>query len=262
MTILRQIIDKTRAELKIIKNVLPFKYLRKCAEHTPPAKDFATAIKPTKDNPIKIIAELKKASPSKGVIRENFNVIELSTQLETGGAAAISVLTETTHFCGCPRYLQITSGNVNIPILRKDFIIDPYQIFEAKIWGADAILLIATALSSKDYQALYALARELGLSVLSEVHNKQELEMVLDNGVHIIGVNSRNLKTFQTDINQAEKLIQQIPNHIIKVAESGITSQADIQQMLKAGTDAFLIGETIMRAKHPQKTLQNLIQPN
>jgi indole-3-glycerol phosphate synthase len=206
-----------------------------------------------------VIAELKKASPSRGLIRADFRPRDLALELEAAGAAALSVLTEPHYFQGHPEVLRQAAGAVGIPLLRKDFIIHPVQLAEALDWGASAVLLIAAALTPDDYRRLYEAARASGLDVLSEVHSREELEVVLAAGAHIVGVNSRDLKTFRTDLAGTAELLAAIPAGVVRVAESGIRDGADLAGLRAAGADAFLIGETLMRAASPGDALRELL---
>ncbi len=261
-TILDEIIDKIKIDLIKQKEEIPIEQLAEEAKETGPCRNFVEALKGGEGRGPRIISELKKASPSKGVIREEFDVFGLAKELNSNGAAAISCLTEKNYFLGSPDYLQAITNEVDIPVLRKDFIVDPYQIYEAKVWGADAILLIAAALSSEQYRNLYKLAKELGLYVLTEIHDIDELDMVLHEGAEVIGVNSRDLKTFKTDLDTTRALIQEIPDSIVKVAESGIKTKEDIAEFMKIGASAFLIGETLMREASPGKKLAELLEQN
>lgn len=218
---------------------------------------FADALKV--EGQATIIAELKKASPSKGLIREDFDPAELAPILEKAGAATLSVLTEPLHFKGSVEYLKTARSLVNIPIIRKDFMVEPYQFHESVVLGADAILLIAAALEPNKYQDLFQLARELGLSVLSEVHSMKELEMIMKHGAQIVGVNARNLKTFETSLELTAEIIQEIPSEFVKVAESGIKTREDVVKLTLQGADSFLIGETLMREKNPELKLKELL---
>ena len=206
-----------------------------------------------------IIAELKKASPSKGLIRQHFDVPLLAVELESAGAAALSILTDEPFFQGSLRNLELASHTVHIPCLRKDFIVDEFQLLEARAYRADAILLIVAALAQQDLIALYRRALELNLDVLCEVHDAAEVDRALAAGCDLIGINNRNLHTFQVDLSTSLGLVQRIPKGVVKVAESGIDSAADIARLRDAGFDAFLIGETLMRAKHPGDALRSLL---
>ncbi len=262
MTILDEIVASVREDLEISRRRLPPARLRELALQVTPPADFAAALRPIVrglPGPPRIIAELKKASPSRGVIRRDFGVISLARELAAAGAAALSVLTEPRYFQGSPEYLRAAAGNVAIPVLRKDFIIDEYQLYEARAWGASAVLLIAAALPPAEFARLQRIARELGLDVLAEVHNEIELEMVLDLGADIVGVNSRNLKTFEIDAALARRLLSQLPPQVIRVAESGVRTAEDIRRLQEAGADAFLVGETLMRAASPGRALARLL---
>ena len=258
-TILDEIIEKIRIDLIQQKKEIPLSELIEDAKDLPECRNFVKALRGGEGRGPRVISELKKASPSKGIIREDFDVFGLAAELEDNGAAALSVLTEKNYFKGSPDYLQAVTRQVNIPVLRKDFIVDPYQVYEARVWGADAILLIAAALTAEEYKDLYNLAKKLGLHVLTEVHNINELEMVIEQGAEVIGVNSRDLKTFKTDLPMMKAMIQGLPENVIKVAESGIKTSEDIKGFMSVGASAFLIGETLMREQSPGKRLRELI---
>jgi indole-3-glycerol phosphate synthase len=206
-----------------------------------------------------IIAELKKASPSKGLIRADFDVPQLASELEFAGAAALSVLTDEQFFQGSLHNLELASCATHLPCLRKDFIIDEFQLLEARACRADGVLLIVAALTQNELVALYRRARELQLDVLCEVHDAEELDRALAAGCDMIGVNNRNLHSFQVDINTSLGLVRRIPSNIVKVAESGIGSAADIARLRDAGFDAFLVGESLMRAASPGDALRALL---
>ncbi len=205
-----------------------------------------------------VIAEVKKASPSAGVIRANFDPADIARSYEAGGAACLSVLTDQQYFQGSAEYLQQARAACSLPVLRKDFIIDEWQLLEARVMGADCILLIASALSLKQLQTLEGQARELQLDVLLEVHDEAELEMALQTQAQLIGVNNRNLKTFVTDLAASERIRPLIPANRLMVTESGIHSRADVERLQKHGIQAFLVGEAFMRADEPGQALQAL----
>jgi indole-3-glycerol phosphate synthase len=207
-----------------------------------------------------VIAELKKASPSKGVIRGSFPVGSLASQLAKHGASALSVLTDEEFFQGSLANLLEASAATDLPCLRKDFIVDEFQILEARAHRADAVLLILAALNDADFRQFLARARELELDVLCEVHDEDELKRALDGGAEIIGVNSRDLRTFEVKLNTLRELAPKIPNRILRVAESGIASGTEIGELHNYGYHAFLIGETLMRASDPGKKLQRLLE--
>ncbi len=208
---------------------------------------------------IHIIAELKKASPSKGLIREEFPVVELAGELEKAGAAALSILTEPDCFLGNLEFLRDVRPKVRLPILRKDFISDEYQILEARAAGADAILLIAAVLDAKRFRELFSFASSLGLSVLCEAHSRKEIDMLADGGAKIIGVNARDLTNFSLSLDVTRENLKHIPDGIVKIAESGIQNASHIRELRENGADGFLIGETLMRAAHPGEKLKELL---
>ncbi len=208
---------------------------------------------------IRVIAELKKASPSKGVIRLDLPVSKLACELEQSGAAALSVLTETNFFLGCRENLMTAyAATEHIPVLRKDFIVDEYQIFQAKLWGASAVLLIAALLPEPELKAYIGLAHGLGMDALCEAHNMQEVEKLLSCGADIVGVNARNLRDFSTSAAGAAAIIEQLPAGVVKVAESAIITSGDLANAEAAGADAALIGEALMRYPHPGERLKEL----
>ncbi len=229
---------------------------RAAEDHAP--RGFRKALQSTAKSGVAVVAELKKASPSKGLIRADFPVAELARELQSAGAAALSVLTEEEYFQGSLQNLETASRATNLPCLRKDFIIKEFQVLEAKAHGADAILLIVAALSSAELDALHQEARKLELDVLCEVHDELELQRALDAGCETVGVNNRNLHTFQVDLNTSLRLAKLIPGSVLKVAESGIETAADIATLRQAGFDAFLIGESLMRAASPGEALRAL----
>jgi len=206
-----------------------------------------------------VIAELKKASPSRGVIRAEFNPEALARELEASGAAALSVLTDEEFFQGSLENLRRASSATRLPCLRKDFVVDDFQILEARAHCADAILLIVAALSQGELTALAGSARTLALDVLCEVHDEEELQRALDAGFDLIGVNSRDLRTFQVDIQTALRLAGRIPKNVARVAESGIHSGEDVARLRAAGYDALLVGESLMKAASPGQALRSLL---
>jgi len=205
-----------------------------------------------------IIAEIKKASPSKGVIRENFQPVTLAQDYAMNGATCLSVLTDKEYFQGSEAYLQMVHDRCPLPVLRKDFMIDEYQVYEARALGADCILLIVAALADSQMQDLAALAKTLGMDVLVEVHNAQELVRALQLETRLIGVNNRNLHTFETSLQTTLELKQQVPADRLIITESGIHTQEDVQLMRDNGVSAFLVGEAFMRAQHPGQKMREL----
>ena len=228
---------------------------QRAADHTP--RGFRNAL--LRASGTAVIAELKKASPSRGLIRADFPVAELAAELEHAGAAALSVLTSEQYFQGSLHNLEVASAATRLPCLRKDFIVDDIQLLEARAYGADVVLLIVAALSASELSALGAAARAMDLEVLCEVHDAMELERANDSGFDLIGVNNRNLHTFQVDLNTAFQLAELIPPGVTKVAESGIETGEDLSRLRQAGYDAFLVGESLMRAASPGNALRELL---
>jgi indole-3-glycerol phosphate synthase len=246
--ILDEIIRKTRDDLEQRKIDYPMEWLGRSLSFNPfVPKDIYGALKSTEEEPYRIIAEVKKASPSKGIIREVFDPIQIAHAYEEGGGNALSILTEPHWFKGDKEYLGMVRRYVSLPLLRKDFIVDKYQILEALAFGADFVLLIAKALGRKELKELVEYAFHLGLEVLVEVHDKTDLTKAIFAGANIIGINHRNLETFEMDMNLSRKLIPLIPNSKIIVAESGINDHETVVELGKAGADAFLVGEHFMR---------------
>ena len=208
---------------------------------------------------IAIIAEIKKASPSKGIIRANFNPDQIAKSYENGGATCLSVLTDKDYFQGNPSYIQLVKNHCKLPVLRKDFMIDHYQIFESKALGADCILLIVAALELNQMKELESLAAELDMDVLVESHDEHELEKALQLKTKLIGVNNRNLKTFDVSLQTTLNLLKEIPNDKITVTESGIFTSQDINLMKQHGIYSFLVGEAFMRDDDPGKSLKQLL---
>ena len=231
---------------------------RAAAEHTP--RGFREQLLGVSQTRVAVIAELKKASPSRGVIRADFQPADLARSLEAAGAAALSVLTDEEFFQGSLDYLQQASAATRLPCLRKDFIVGGSQIVESRAHGADAILLIVAALDPAELRQLAAEARQQGLDVLCEAHNEEELQRALDAGCDLIGINSRDLRTFKVDLKTAFDLAEKIPAGCVRVAESGINSGSDIAQLRAAGYNAFLIGESLMRAENPGDALRILME--
>lgn len=223
-------------------------------------RGFARALRVMADSGgTALIAEVKKGSPSKGIIRADFDPVEIAETYQHGGATCLSVLTDESYFFGHLRYLWLIREQVSLPLLRKDFIIDPYQVVEARVAGADAILLIAAALADDKLRELAELASSLQLDTLLEVHDAEELERALQLPVDLIGINNRNLKTFVTDLGITEQLAGRIPKAQLAVAESGIDTRADIERLQAAGAGAFLIGESLMREPDIEAKLKILL---
>ena len=255
--ILDQIVETTKQRLKEAKEMISLEMIKDKAKqmNNNRAFDFEKALQ---NDGLSFICEVKKASPSKGVIAEYFPYIEIAKNYEAAGASAISVLTEPIFFQGSNQYLKEIRSEVSIPLLRKDFTIDPYQIYEAKVIGADAILLICAILSVEEMHNMIQLADMLGLSCLVEAHTKEEIEAALSAGARVIGINNRNLKTFEVDIETSIKLRKYVPENLVFVSESGIKSTMVVKRLQKIGTDAVLIGETLMHSSNVKQLLQHL----
>ncbi len=262
MTRLTTILDSTRATVAAARARVSLSELeRRAAQHQP--RGWAAALRGRAENGPAVIAEIKKASPSKGLIRASFDAGEIARQYERGGAAALSVLTDEPFFQGSLRNLELASGAASLPCLRKDFMVDEYQIAEARAHRADAILLIAAALSNDEMKRFSTAAHGFALDVLVEVHTAEELDRVLDalgeTGAEAIGVNNRDLKTFDVRLETSLELVSRIPQSVVRVAESGIGSGQDVMRLRAAGFDAFLIGESLMRQAEPGVALAELL---
>lgn len=257
--ILRQIIATKRQEVAAAQAAKPFAVVEAEAAAQPAARDFVGAIRAriAAGRPA-VIAEVKKASPSKGVIRPDFRPAEIARSYEQHGAACLSVLTDRQYFQGAPEYLQAARAACALPVLRKDFIVDRYQVAEARAMGADCILLIAAALDLQQMQALEAQARGYGMAVLVEVHNAAELAAALQLETPLLGINNRNLRTFEVTLDTTLGLLPHIPAGRIVVTESGIVRPEDVALMRASGVDTFLVGEAFMRAGEPGLELSRL----
>ena len=231
---------------------------REAANHTP--RGFLNRLRQVSKDGIAIIAELKKASPSKGLIRPDFHPAALARELEQAGAAALSVLTDEQFFQGSLNDLRAASSATSLPCLRKDFIVDEFQIVEARANRADAVLLIAAALHQKELRSLAKCAQSYHLDVLCEAHDAQELQRAVDAGCQLIGINSRDLRTFEVTLDTALRLAKKVPDGCLAVAESGIHSGADLARLRAAGYEAFLIGESLMKMGRPGDALINMLQ--
>ncbi len=256
--ILERIVAATRVRVAEAKRGADLRELERRAEGQVP-RGFRRALVSKSRDGIAMIAELKKASPSKGLIRAKFRPAELAVELEAAGAAALSVLTDEEFFQGSLGNLREASVAVAIPCLRKDFIVDEFQLVEARANSADAVLLIVAALSTGELSRLARGARERGLDVLCEVHDAEELQRALDAGCDLIGVNTRDLRTFTVDLSTALDLAAKFPAGVVRVAESGIRSGEDVARLRTAGYDAFLVGESLMRAASPGQALRELM---
>jgi len=244
--ILDDIVAAKLRELAVLKILFPFSELKAMVRRAPPTRDFIGAIS---GRQCAIIAEIKKRSPSRGLLAHGFNPRRLASVYETNGAAAISILTERRFFGGDAAHVVIVREAVSLPLLRKDFIIDPYQIHEARAIGADAVLLIAGLLDRRKLRRFITLAGELGLASLVEVHSRRELDKALAAGAGLIGINNRDLRTFTTDLQVSLEIAPHVPSGTVVVSESGIISRKDIEILMEAGIHAFLIGEVLMRSE-------------
>lgn len=260
--ILKKILSVKTQEVAAAQSFKPLAQLRDEAAQSTPPRDFVGAIreKLSAGQPA-VIAEIKKASPSKGVLREDFRPAEIAASYAKHGAACLSVLTDMQFFQGSAEYLQQARSACGIPVLRKDFIVDTYQIYQARAMEADAILLIVAALSLEQMLEFESLAHSIGMSVLVEVHNEDELELALKLETPLIGVNNRNLRTFEVNLQTTLELLPDIPGERIVVTESGILGAEDIALMRTHNVNAFLVGEAFMRAENPGEALSRLFFP-
>lgn len=256
--VLAEIVAKRRESIAHRERVLPLVALKIAVEKkAPEPRDFVAALDRSGGS---VIAELKKASPSRGVIREDFRPAALAAELEGAGAAALSVLTEEEFFLGSLSFLKEARAASKIPVLRKDFILNSWQVWESRAAGADSCLLIAALLNDAVLRELLALSRELGMEPLVEVHTREELARAIESGARIVGVNNRDLTSFSVRLETALELADLIPEDCTAVAESGIHSRADVVRLRDAGYDAFLIGEQLMRQDSPGAALRGLIE--
>src|ERR1700741_1283669 len=255
-TVLDRILEARRAEVEHRKKVLPQTALKYGVAAATPLRDFSAAL--TRPG-LNVLAELKPASPSRGILREPFDPVALATSLESAGAAALSVLTEGDFFSGTLKNLRDARKSIQIPVLRKDFIFDPWQVWETRANDADSFLLIVAALRQQQLAELIALGRDLGMEPVVEVHSSEELGRAMAAGAKIIGVNNRNLKTLEVHVETSFKLIEQIPDDCIAISESGIRTSAELARLRAAGFDAFLIGTALMLSPDPAAALSELL---
>jgi indole-3-glycerol phosphate synthase len=263
--ILDKILADKRAEVEALHLASPPEYLMALALGADPPRGFKAEIRNSKSeirkprSEIALIAEVKKASPSKGLIRPDFDPVAIARRYEEAGASAISVLTDEKYFQGKLEYLSAIREAVDLPLLRKDFIIDRIQVYESRAAGADAILLIVAALSPADLRMLLELVRKLGMDALVEVHTEPELCTALSVGADIIGINNRNLQTFETTLETTLELAEKIPADKVVVSESGINIRAEVERLMAAGVDAILVGESLMREPDPGVKVRELL---
>jgi indole-3-glycerol phosphate synthase len=259
LSILERILHAKAAEVEAAKAMLPQAALERRARAAPPVRSFLKAIqdKLSVDKPA-VIAEIKRASPSKGLLRESFDPAAIAASYQAGGAACLSVLTDHEFFQGAAEHLHAAREACALPVLRKDFIVDPYQVYEARAIGADCILLIVAALALEPMRDLEALAHGLGMSVLVEVHDHGELDAALALRTPLIGINNRDLRSFETRLETTLELLARVPKERIVVTESGISTRADVSRLRAKGVQTFLVGEAFMRSPDPGIALSRL----
>ncbi len=258
-TVLDRILAHKHGEVSQRRRTQPLAQLISRARAAAPVRGFSAALlKRVDEGGPAVIAEVKKASPSKGVIREHFDPTEIARSYAAAGAACLSILTDETFFQGRDQYLVDARAATSVPVLRKDFVVDPYQLFEARALGADCILLIVAALEPNQLREYYATALDLGLDILVEVHDRAELERGLELSPKLIGINNRDLRTFDTRLATTYDLLAYVPNETIVVTESGIHERAQVLQMRSRGVNAFLVGEAFMRERDPGAALRRL----
>ena len=258
--ILQEIVKYKKVEIEESKKLISKESLEKEIKSSPHSKSFlGELVKKNEEGKAGIIAEVKKASPSKGVIRENFNHLQIARDYEKGGAACLSILTDNPSFQGSSEYLKDIRGITNLPILRKDFMIDVYQVYESRSWGADCILMIMKILDNKDLSKLVSVSKDLGMDILFEINSQEELERLLPFNPKMIGINNRNLENFETDIKNSIKIKKNIPDDILVISESGINNTEDIIHLGDHNINNFLIGESLMRSDNISVELNKLV---
>jgi indole-3-glycerol phosphate synthase len=255
---LSKILDRKKEELKAAAAVTPERVLRGEAERPRDKRPFRERLAMPGPLNMNVIGEIKRASPSRGSIRDDVDPAELARKYESGGAVAVSVLTDRTFFSGSPDDLEKVRSAVSLPVLRKDFIISPYQIYESVVMGADAVLLIVRALSPETLRDLLSLCSDVGVDALMEAHNEDEFETAVEAGARLIGINNRDLATFDIDISTSIRLAGKAGPGLVLVAESGIHTRRDVERLLDAGIWNFLIGESLMKSDDPIKLLRAL----
>jgi len=253
LSILERIVTAKRAEIAAARKRTPEVKL----DAAPPVRDFVAAMRAKRPA---VIAEIKRASPSRGVLREEFDPAAIARSYEKGGAACMSVLTDKDFFQGAGEHLSAARAACSLPVLRKDFLIDPYQVFESRALGADCVLLIAACLEDREMRELEVLARSVGMAVLVEVHDESELARALKLETPLLGINNRNLRSFETRLETTLDLLPRVPPDRLVITESGILSQADVARMRQHGVEAFLVGEAFMRAHDPGAALAELFR--
>ena len=256
-SILQKIVDHKRSEVESSKSKSPLPQIKKAAADARPVRNFLKALQT--DGEISLIAEVKKASPSKGIIREDFDPVQIAQSYESAGASCISVLTDENFFQGHRDFLVAVGDAVELPTLRKDFIIDPWQVYDARAAGADAVLLIAECLDADTLKELHALINELGMTALVELYERQNIDKVLDCNPSLVGVNNRDLNTFEVNLEHSIEIRRSLPQELTFVSESGISSNAEVSRLLQADVDAILVGESLMRADDIAAAVRRLL---
>jgi len=256
-TVLDKIVTKKWEEIAAAKSVRPLAEVKAQLVDPPPPRDFLGAL--AAEGPVKLIAEVKKASPSKGLIRPDFQPVQIAKDYEAAGASCISCLTDESFFQGHLNYLVAIRSEVNLPVLRKDFVLDPYQVVEARAAGADAVLLIAECLDDDALKSLHDQICELGMTPLVELYEESNVARVLDVGARLVGINNRDLRTFEVDLNHTIRLGRQIPDQCVLVGESGIFTNDDIRLLQENDVDAVLVGESLMRQEDVQAAVRKLL---
>ncbi len=259
--ILDTILEHKHGELAVRRVHIPPAEMQRRAQDRPPPRDFLRALHAPRRGRLALIAEIKKASPSAGIIRADFHPAEIARAYADGGADCLSVLTDERFFQGSDAFLAQARSSVNLPVLRKDFVVDDYQIYEARARGADAVLLIVSALSPAQIADYAGLAHSLGMAALIEVHTEPEMHTALAANAALIGINNRSLSTFTTDLETTVRLAALVPSPVTLVAESGIKTRADLDAVLQAGAHAILVGETLMRAQDITRAVGDLLGP-
>lgn len=259
--ILARILGVKRDEVAAARSRVDLAAIRRAAEGAPPVRSFLAGLRAAiaAGRPA-VIAEIKKASPSKGLLRPDFDPAAIAKSYQAGGAACLSVLTDRQFFQGAPEHLAAARAACALPVLRKDFMVDPYQVYEARALGADCILLIVAALDLPTMKGLEVAAREFGIDVLVEVHDAAELDLALELGTPLIGINNRNLRTFETRLETTLELRARVPSDRLVITESGILQREDVARMCASGVSAFLVGEAFMRAPDPGAALAALFR--